>query len=148
MTTETPATAPAVPHGRLIPLRIHWDELDAHAMLHNSRYPLLVERAWLDLWQQDGFRPDGSDAFHVVKELQITYELPVTGPGPYAVHLWLERIGNASLTYGFRFCGADGAVTHAHGTRTLIHLDPNTLRPSPWSEQFRTAGHALLRPMK
>lgn len=49
-------------------------------MPHNSRYPLLVERAWLDLWQQDGFRPDGSDAFHVVKELQITHELPVTVP--------------------------------------------------------------------
>jgi hypothetical protein len=44
-----------------------------------------VERAWLDLWQQDGFRPDGNDAFHVVTELRVPYEVPVTGPGSYAI---------------------------------------------------------------
>ncbi|WP_373921816.1 hypothetical protein [Streptomyces sp. T12] len=51
-----------------------------------------MERAWLDLWQQDVFRPDGSDAFHVVTELRVPCEVPVTGPGSYAVHLWLERL--------------------------------------------------------
>jgi acyl-CoA thioester hydrolase len=81
-----------VSFGQLIPLSVHWDELDALGMLHNSRYPLRVERAWLGLWQQDGFRPDGSDAFHVVTELRVPYEVPVTGPGSHAVHLWLERL--------------------------------------------------------
>jgi hypothetical protein len=60
-----------VSFGPLIPLSVHWDELDALGMLHNSRYPLLVERAWLGLWQQEGFHPDGSDAFQVVTELRV-----------------------------------------------------------------------------
>ncbi|MFE7767301.1 hypothetical protein [Streptomyces sp. NPDC057438] len=61
-------------------------------MLHHARHPLLVERAWRYLWQQDGFRLDDSDAFHVVTGLRVPYGVPVTGPGSYAVHLWPERL--------------------------------------------------------
>lgn len=96
-------------------------------MLHNSRYPLLVERACLGLWQQDGFRPDGSDASHVVTELRVPYEVPVTGPGSYAVHLWLERLGTASLT------GASAAagLTVAPPTPTALYED------QPLQRRFR-----------
>lgn len=37
--------APAVSHGKLIPVTVHFDDLDALGLLHNARYPLLVERA-------------------------------------------------------------------------------------------------------
>ena len=153
MTVESPsatATATALAHGRLIPVVVHFDDLDALGMLHNARYPLLVERAWTELWQEHGVRFDGDwasagDACNVVKELVISYEAPVTKPGGYAVHLWLDRLGNTGLTYGFRLCSADGSVTYATGTRVLVRLDPETLRPAPWSEAFRAAGRALLR---
>ncbi|MCF4137433.1 acyl-CoA thioesterase [Streptomyces sp. Tue 6430] len=150
MTAEAPA-APALSHGRLMPVTVHFDDLDALGLLHNARYPLMVERAWTELWQEHGVRFEGDwtaagDACNAVKELRIGYEAPVTKPGAYAVHLWLERLGNTGLTYGFRFCSADGAFTHAHGTRVLVRLDPATMRPAPWSEAFRSAGRALLRP--
>ncbi len=96
----------------------------------------MVERAWAELWQEHGFRFVGDWG----------YEAPVTKPGAYAVHPWLERLGNTGLTYGFRFCSADGSVTYAHGTRVMVRLDAGTLRPAPWSEGFRAAGRALLRP--
>ncbi|CAM5500697.1 putative protein OS=Streptomyces glaucescens OX=1907 GN=SGLAU_05835 PE=4 SV=1 [Streptomyces glaucescens] len=70
----------------------------------------------------------------------------MTRPGAYAVHLWLERLGTTGLTYGFRFCSADGSTTYAHGSRVLVRLDADTLRPAPWSERFRAAGRELLRP--
>ncbi|MFI1213494.1 acyl-CoA thioesterase [Streptomyces sp. NPDC020802] len=151
MTTEALSAASALPYGQLIPIGIHFDELDALGMLHNARYPLLVERAWLRLWQERGFDFSGDwqttgDACNVVKELRITYEAPVNRVATYAVHLWLERLGTTSLTYGFRFCTADGGVTYAHGSRVLIRLAPETLRPTPWSEQLRAAGQDLLRP--
>ncbi|MEU5363802.1 thioesterase family protein [Streptomyces sp. NPDC005925] len=149
-TAEDPA-APAPPYGRLVPVTVHFDDLDALGLLHNARYPLLVERAWAELWQGNGIRFDGDwtaagDACNAVRELRVSYEAPVTRPGPYAVHLWLERLGTTGLTYGFRLCSADGAVTYAHGTRVLVRLDAGTLRPAPWSEGFRAAGRALLRP--
>lgn len=61
------------------------------------------------------------------------------------MHLWLDRLGTTGLTYGFRFCSADGGTTYAHGTRVLVRLDPATLRPAPWSEMFRNLGRELLR---
>ncbi|MEU6070965.1 thioesterase family protein [Streptomyces sp. NPDC047082] len=151
MTAEAPI-APALSYGRLIPVTVHFDDLDALGLLHNARYPLMVERAWTELWNEYGIRFDGDweaagDACNAVKELRIGYEAPVTRPGGYAVHLWLERLGNTGLTYGFRFCSTDGAVTYAHGTRVLVRLDAATLRPAPWSEGFRAAGRELLRPV-
>lgn len=150
MTAEAP-TAPAVSYGRLIPVTVHFDDLDALGLLHNARYPLMVERAWTELWSEHGVRFDGDwaaagDACNAVRELRIGYEAPVTRPGAYAVHLWLERLGTTGLTYGFRFCSADGSETYARGTRVLVRLDAATLRPAPWSETFRAVGQELLRP--
>ena len=150
MTAEA-TLAPALSYGRLIPVTVHFDDLDALGMLHNARYPLLVERAWTEVCEGLGVRFDGDwassgDACNVVKELLIGYEAPVTRTGTYAVHLWLERLGTTGLTYGFRFCSADGATTYARGTRVLVRLDAGTLRPAPWSDGFRAAGRELLRP--
>ncbi|WP_340383239.1 thioesterase family protein [Streptomyces sp. SS7] len=149
MTVEAPI-APDLSYGRLIPVTVHFDDLDALGMLHNARYPLLVERAWTAFWEANGVRFEGDwaaagDACNVVKELLIAYDAPVTRSGPYAVHLWLERLGTTGLTYGFRLCSADGVTTYARGTRVLVRLDAATLRPTPWSEGFRAAGRALLR---
>ncbi|MEV5364088.1 acyl-CoA thioesterase [Streptomyces cellulosae] len=151
MTAEAPPATPALSYGRLIPVTVHFDDLDALGLLHNARYPLLVERAWAELWQAHGVTFDGDwvaagDACNAVKELRLTYETPVTRPGPYAVHLWLDRLGTTGLTYGFRFCSPDGAVTYARGSRVLVRLDATTLRPAPWSEAFRGAARELLRP--
>jgi acyl-CoA thioester hydrolase len=149
VTAEAP-TAPALSPGRLIPVTVHFDDLDALGLLHNARYPLMVERAWAELWQEYGIHFAGDwaaagDACNAVKELRITYEAPVTRPGTYAVHLWLERLGTTGLTYGFRFCSEDGAVTYAQGRRVLVRLDAETMRPTPWSDAFRAAGRELLR---
>ncbi|MYR59937.1 acyl-CoA thioesterase [Streptomyces sp. SID625] len=152
MTTEAPA-APDLSYGRLVPVAVHFDDLDALGLLHNARYPLLVERAWSQLWHGYGFRFEddwtaAGDACNAVRELRITYDAPVTRPGEYAVHLWLDRLGTTGLTYGFRFCSADGALAYASGSRVLVRLDAATLRPAPWSEGFRRAGRALLRPAR
>ncbi|MFJ6087658.1 acyl-CoA thioesterase [Streptomyces sp. NPDC092369] len=148
--TADASTAPALSHGRLTPVTVHFDDLDALGLLHNARYPLLVERAWGEFLEEHGFHYAGDwvaagDACNAVKELRISYEAPVTRPGTYAVHLWLDRLGTTGLTYGFRLCSADGSVTYARGTRVLVRLDPVTMRPAPWSEDFRAAGRALLR---
>lgn len=151
MTAEAPA-APALSYGRLIPATVHFDDLDALGLLHNARYPVMVERAWAELWRGYGFGgyegdwEAAGDFCNAVRELRIGYEAPVSRPGAYAVHLWLERLGTTGLTYGFRFCSADGAVTYARGSRVLVRLDAATLRPAPWSERFRAVGRELLHP--
>ncbi|MDX3855434.1 acyl-CoA thioesterase [Streptomyces sp. AK02-01A] len=148
MTAEAP---PVLQYGALVPVSVHFDDLDALGLLHNARYPLMAERAWTAYWQERGLGFDGDwaaagDACNAVRELRVIYERPVNRTGAYGVHLWLERIGTTGLTYGFRFCSADGSVTYAHGSRVLVRLDPATLRPTPWSEEFRSSGRELSRP--
>ncbi|UNO38955.1 acyl-CoA thioesterase [Streptomyces sp. MST-110588] len=152
MTVEAPQVPTgAVPYGQLVPVTVHFDDLDALGMLHNSRYPLLVERAWAAYWQERGFGFEGDwekagDLSNVIKEMRVSYEMPIARPGAYAVHLWVHKIGRTSLTYGFRVCSADGTATHAHGHRVLVRIDARTLRPTPWSERARAIANELLGP--
>ncbi|MFF0773383.1 acyl-CoA thioesterase [Nonomuraea wenchangensis] len=132
------------------PVQVHFDDLDAMGLLHNSRYALLVERAIGAYWQRLGWAPDpaGSafkDVFLAVREFKVTYHVPIAGPGEPLVHFWIERLGRTSGVYGFRVLSADRAVVHAEGYRVNVNLDPATLRPAPFSDELRTAAEPLLR---
>ena len=137
---------PSTDVGVLIPVDVHFDDLDPMGMLHNSRYQVWVERAWGEfgrgqgLGGASGFEDDG---FHVVKAFTITYDVPVMGIGQCAVHLWMEHVGNASATIGYRVCSDEGRTTHAHGTRTFVRLDSTTLRPTPWSDRARAVSRTI-----
>ncbi|MFJ8546871.1 acyl-CoA thioesterase [Streptomyces sp. NPDC093586] len=135
--------------GTLVPVEVHFDELDAMGVLHNGRYQLLVERAWATFWYRRGFGgADGleNDAFNVVKAFTITYDTPVSAPGTYAVNLWIDRLGSTSATAGYRVCSADGETTYAHGTRTVIRLDRTTFLPTPWSDRARGVAREIMVP--
>ncbi|OON78899.1 thioesterase [Streptomyces tsukubensis] len=130
---------------------VHFDDLDAFGMLHNSRYGVMVERAWISYWQQGdtAFSPDRfllEDGCNVTKELKVEFDVPVDKVGEYGVHLWVERRGRTSLTYGFRLCSADDTVTYAHGHRVIVRLDRGTLRPAAWSDRAKPLIDGLLRP--
>lgn len=152
MTTDAqPASGTSPGFGFVILVTVHFNDLDLFGMLHNSRYSMLVEQAWATYWRRReiGFTKDwtlAEDGFHVVKELRVSYELPIDRPGDYGVHIWLERIGRTSLTHGFRIYSGDVARSHAHGSRTLVHIDPATLRPAEWSREARSLSEKLLRP--
>ena len=137
------AVVDAAEYGVLIPTWVYFDDMDPFGMLHNSRYALLAERAWNTYWEG---RVSVGDDFNVVKETHITHDTPVTSSGPYAIHLWIERLGRTSVTWGFRFCSRDESITYAHGARTNICLDTETLRPAPWSDQARELAAKIMRP--
>jgi acyl-CoA thioester hydrolase len=142
-----PGPVDAAEYGVLMPTWVYFDDMDPFGMLNNNKYSLLTERAWNTYWEiRAGRRAGVGDGYHVIKEAHITHDAPVTSSGPYAVHLWIERIGTTSVTWGFRFCSVDEAVTYAHGTRTSIHLAPETLRPAPWNDETRQFASEITRP--
>jgi acyl-CoA thioesterase FadM len=94
MTSTDAAPAPA-PRSRFVhPSPVHFDELDAMAMLHNARYAVHVERATSAL---------------------------------------------------FAHLGCSEAGVHARGRRTVVKLEPASLRPARWTERFREAHAGLQR---
>jgi acyl-CoA thioester hydrolase len=148
--TITTEEARAVEYGDVVPMPVHFDDLDAMGVLHNSRYAVLVERA-LTLWWTErgvsftGGRPTTPDAFNVVREYAITFHRPVRGTGEVNVHFWLDRLGTSSADYRFRVTSTDGATVFAEGRRVNVRLDPATMRPEPWTEQARVIAGALVR---
>ncbi|WP_308164622.1 acyl-CoA thioesterase [Nonomuraea sediminis] len=134
------------------PVQVHFDDLDAMGLLHNSRYALLVERAISAFWTERGWAFDPSvsafpDVYLAVREFKITYHAPIVGAGEVLVEFWLDRMGTSSGVYGFRVMSADGCTTHADGHRVNVNLDPATLRPAPFSEAIREAATPLMRPV-
>lgn len=147
-------SAGPVDYGVLIPAIVHFDDMDPLGMLHNTRYALLAERAWMAWAWQLGYGGEGGsqlpvhqgDSMHAVKAFSIEFEQPILSPGTRAVHLWTERIGRTSMINGFRVCDSDGGTTYARGTRTLVSLDPDTLSPRPVPDGVREAYAKFQRP--
>jgi acyl-CoA thioester hydrolase len=126
---------------------VYFDELDPMAMLHNSRYAVHVERATTALFESLGFRwqadvAKNPDQFHVVRRFEVDLRRPFAGDDELDVRLWVRRLGETSCSYAFACLGADGTV-HASGQRTIVKLDPSSLRPAPWTARFRD-GHRHL----
>lgn len=143
-------SAPTVDYGHVEPVTIHFDDLDAMGIVHNARYPVLLERALSPYWQARGHgyadgRMTSPDVFHAVREFSITYLVPIRGTGEIGVHFWIEQLGQTSATYGFRFQSRDGETVYAEGKRAIVRLDPATLRPTAWTDAARAVATTLSR---
>lgn len=131
------------------PVQVHFDDLDAMGVLHNSRYALLVERAVAAFWAEQGWAFDPAvskfkDVFMAVREFKIVYHAPIIGAGEVVVEFWMDRMGNTSGVYGFRVLSGDRGVVHAEGHRVNVNLDPATFRPTAFSPEIRQAASVLL----
>jgi acyl-CoA thioester hydrolase len=139
-----------IDHGHAETVSVHFDDLDAMGVVHNGRYALLLERALAAFWRRHGHafdegRPTTSDSFNVVKEFSIRYHTPIRTVGEVVVHFWIERLGESSGVYAFRVVSPDGATEFAEGRRVVVKLDPQTLRPTPWTADARAVAETLLR---
>ena len=129
---------------------VHFDELDAMHMLHNDRFFIHMERAASEFFRDLGRRwernvSDNPDQFSVVRAQRIEYVRPFLGTGELRVEMWVTALGRTSCTLGFEFGSADGGIVYARGERTIVKLDPETLRPKPWTDRFRDAVSILVR---
>jgi acyl-CoA thioester hydrolase len=123
---------------------VYFDDLDAFQVLHNARYLLLFERTIGSFWQQLGWGNllDGHlnpDQFHVVRANHFEYLRPVKGTGSVRVRVFVEKLGRTSMEFGGLILPMDSDAPYARGGRTVVKVDPEGLRPSPWSEEFRSS---------
>jgi acyl-CoA thioester hydrolase len=149
MTVAIPS-ATSVEYGHLEPVIVFFDDLDMLGFMHNARYPVLLERALTTYWARHGFsyvdgQPNQPDLIHAVRSLSVSYLAPIRGTGQVGVHFWFDYFGRSSAQYGFRFLSEDGNVVYAEGTRTIVRLDPETLRPARWTDAIRQVATGLLR---
>jgi acyl-CoA thioester hydrolase len=121
---------------------VYFDDLDPFQILHNARYILYFERTIGSFWRHLGWggildSHTNPDQFQLVRSNQIEYLRPVFGLGDVRARIWVDRLGRTSLTFGFVLLPIDEDRAYATGTRTMVRVDPETRKPTEWTEHFR-----------
>jgi acyl-CoA thioester hydrolase len=123
------------------------DEIGPSGQLDSARFADHVDRAiqsWYALAGEQKCR-EALDPRQLLRDTTVEILTPLTGPAVMRVDVWVEDIDSVSCTYGF-FCSSEnGATPYARGERTMMHIDPKSNRPEPWSKAFVTSHNALLK---
>lgn len=128
--------------------QVYFDMLDLLGILHNAAFILLFERGRTDFWRALFSASElrtSADWPVLVARNEINYHAPITGAIEVRVAVFVSAIGQTSVTFGQEVYLPDGTLS-ADGRTVMVHVDPQTRRPAPWSDGFRTAIAPHLRP--
>lgn len=107
-----------------VPMPVRWRDLDAFNHVNNSKYLSYLEEARLH-WMI-GVPGQGMDdhVAPVVAAAQLNYRRPIAWPAQVVVELFVERLGNTSLTVGHRIIDAeDSGVLYCDGHVVMVWID-------------------------
>ncbi len=135
-----PVAQPAPASLVRVPMPVRWRDLDAFNHVNNSKYLSYLEEARLH-WMI-GIPGKGLDdhVAPVVAAAQLNYRRPIAWPAQVMVELFVERLGNTSLTIGHRIVdGADGDVLYCDGHVVMVWIDRDSGAAAPLPLMVREA---------
>jgi acyl-CoA thioester hydrolase len=117
---------------------VRWGDMDAFGHVNNSVYATYMEEArlrWFSTieggWNDEKIGP-------VVAKNEINFRVPIGWPEALTVTLWTERLGNSSVTIGFRIVGQTG-THYSDGATVLVWIDKSTGKSIPLPPGVRNA---------
>ncbi|WP_396617065.1 acyl-CoA thioesterase [Lysobacter soli] len=140
-----PATQPAEENAApvaliRVPLSVRWRDLDAFNHVNNSKYLSYLEEARLR-WML-GVPGQGLDdhVAPVVAAAHLNYRRPIEWPAEVDVELFVERLGNTSVSIGHRIVDAkDDTVLYCDGNVVMVWIDRGTGRAAELPVAVREA---------
>ncbi|MGH8086049.1 MAG: acyl-CoA thioesterase [Lysobacter sp.] len=103
---------------------VRWRDLDAFNHVNNSKYLSYLEEArlhWMIALPGQGM---DEHVAPVVAAAQLNYRRPIAWPAQVVVELFVERLGNTSLTVGHRIVDAeDSGVLYCDGHVVMVWID-------------------------
>ena len=123
----------------VLPVRVEFDECDLYGVVHHARYFIYMERAriaWLRALRLPVADLHGAGFGLVLVEDHTRYRAPARFGEALDVSVWLEKLGAASLTFGYRITRGETEVVAA--SIRLACVDP-TGRPRLFPPAFATA---------
>jgi acyl-CoA thioester hydrolase len=118
--------------------RARYAEVDAQAVVFNSRYLEYFDIGITEYFRQVGLYPQanlqGAPELHVVKA-EVVYHAPVLLDEEIAICVRCEKVGRTSLTFAFEVHaganGPGGEDLRASGSEVQVHVDEPRGRPTP-----------------
>ena len=141
--TSRTATSAPPPAPRLlirVPLNVRWRDLDALNHGNNSKYLSYLEEARLQwMLTMPGQGLDDHVA-PVVAAANLNYRRPIEWPNEVIVELFVERLGNTSVSIGHRIIARDDAsVLYCDGNVVMVWIDRGTGAAAPLPAEVRAA---------
>lgn len=132
---ETPdgnSTVPAPTELIRVPLSVRWRDLDAFNHVNNSKFLSYLEEArlrWMLSLPGQGLEDHVAP---VVAAANLNYRRPIEWPSEIAIELYVERLGNTSVSIGHRIIDPDRAdVLYCDGSVVLVWIDRVTGKAAP-----------------
>ena len=123
-----------------VPLSVRWRDLDAFNHVNNSKYLSYLEEARLR-WML-GVPGQGLDdhVAPVVAAAHLNYRRPIEWPAEVDIELFVERLGNTSVSIGHRIVDAhDASVVYCDGNVVMVWIDRGTGRAAELPVAVREA---------
>ena len=123
-----------------VTLGVRWGDMDSFQHVNNAAYLRYLEEArvqWLagiaGISLTDRIAP-------VLVASQVNYRKPIEWPAEIVVELFVEKLGNSSLTMGHRMLAAvDSTVLYSDGSVVMVWIDTQTGKSVPLPEPVRLA---------
>jgi acyl-CoA thioester hydrolase len=123
-----------------VTLGVRWGDMDSFQHVNNAIYLRYLEEArvqWLasipGISLTDPIAP-------VLAASQVNYRKPIEWPAEIVVELFIEKLGNSSLTMGHRIvAAADSTVVYSDGSVVMVWVDTQTGNSVPLPEAVRDA---------
>ena len=123
-----------------VPISVRWRDMDAMGHVNNAKYVSFLEEArvrWLlgveGVSLSDRIVP-------VVAATNVNYRLPIVWPNDIVVELFVERLGNSSVTIGHRIVDQqDESKLYSDGNVVVVWMDAQTGKSAPLPEAVREA---------
>lgn len=115
------------------PIRVRFAEIDAQAIVFNSRYLEYFDIGMVEYWRTIGIYAGegltGGPESHVARAL-VEYKAKIMLDERIDVCVRCARIGTSSMTFAFELHGAGSDDLRATGEEVHVHVGPDGA-PSP-----------------
>ena len=133
---------PASDHKLLarIPIGVRWRDMDSFGHVNNAKYISYLEEARIRwLVGVPGLDMKGP-VLPVVVNTNVNYRRPIVWPDDIVVELFVERLGNSSVTIGHRIVDQkDEGILYSDGNVVVTWMDTRTGKSAPLPDAVRTA---------
>lgn len=123
-----------------IVISVRWGDMDAFNHVNNAQYLRYLEEARVQ-WLASISGISLSDRISpVLVASNVNYRQPIEWPNEIAVELFIEKLGNSSLTMGHRMVSSlDSTVLYSDGNVVMVWIDRETGKSVPIPQAVRVA---------
>ena len=123
-----------------IPIGVRWRDMDSFGHVNNAKYISYLEEARIRwLVGVPGLDMKGP-VLPVVVNTNVNYRRPIVWPDDIVVELFVERLGNSSVTIGHRIVDQkDEGILYSDGNVVVTWMDTRTGKSAPLPDAIRAA---------